>query len=121
MSGNKSLVKAKESKQDEFYTRLEDIENEFGQQFMYKLLNCLDECAEYDNTYDDYDRTYDDYDSTYDSTYNDYVGENLYEIYETIIEANKDDEEFMNEFYDVKEFLDNKYGEHKVLKKYSRK
>lgn len=81
---------------------LEDIENVFGQQFMYKLLNCLDECAECDITYDDY------------------VRENLYEIYETIIEANKENEEFMNEFYDVKEFLDNKYGEFKVLKKYSR-
>jgi hypothetical protein len=90
---------------------LDDIENEFGQQFMYKLLNCLDECAECDNNYDDY------------------VRENLYEIYETIIEANKENEEFMNDFYDVKEFLDNKYGELldnkyselKVLKKYSRK
>ncbi len=82
---------------------LEDIENAFGQQFLYKLLNCLDECAECDITYDDY------------------VRENLYEIYETIIETNIDNEEFMNEFYDVKEFLDNKYGEFKVLKKYSRK
>lgn len=81
---------------------LEDIENVFGQQFMYKLLNCLDECAECDITYDDY------------------VKENLYEIYDTIIEANKENEEFMNEFYDVKEFLDNRYGEFKVLKKYSR-
>lgn len=43
MAGNKSLGKAKEAKQDEFYTRLEDVENElrhYKQHFKGKTVFC---------------------------------------------------------------------------------